>query len=144
MRIAVTNWTRRLVGGTEGYVQAIVTTLAARGIDVALWTEDDSGSGSKISVPCGVAHWCVGESDAASALAGLRRWKPDLIYAHGLRDLTLEHQTLDLAPGIFFAHSYHGICISGTKTFARPEIEACHRPFGVGCLACYYPRRCGG
>src|SRR5262245_32627556 len=134
MRIAVTNWTRRLVGGTEGYVQAVVAALAARGLDIALWTERHSGSGARISVPTGVTQWCVEECGTSQALAELRDWKPDLIYGHGLQDHTLAHGTLDLAPGVFFAHSYHGICISGTKTFTRPRIESCHRPFGIGCL----------
>src|SRR5262249_6256429 len=99
---------------------------------------------ARIAVPASVREWCVEESSASKALARLRDWRPDLIYGHGLQDHTLAHRILDLAPGVFFAHNYHGICISGTKTFTRPEIEACHRPFGLGCLGCYYPRRCGG
>ena len=144
MRIAVTNWTRGLVGGTEGYVQGVVAALAARGAQVALLTESQSGGGAQIAVPPGVAEWCVEERGMAAALAGLRAWNPDLIYGHGLHDHTLVQRVLDLAPGVYFAHNYTGICISGTKTFTRPEVEACHRPFGAGCLACYYPRRCGG
>ena len=41
MRIAITNWSRRVVGGTEGYIQAVIPALAARGLEVALWTEQD-------------------------------------------------------------------------------------------------------
>src|ERR1051326_5965213 len=145
MRIALTNWSRRVVGGTEGYVQAVLPALAARGVDVALWTERDGADDrALIEVPGGGAAWCVADQGAPSALAGLRGWRPDLSYGHGLYEPANAHDTPDIAPGVFFAHTDHGICISGTKTFTRPDIEACHRPFGLGCLGCYYPRRCGG
>ncbi|MFL5340327.1 MAG: glycosyltransferase family 4 protein [Gemmataceae bacterium] len=145
MRIAITNWSRRVVGGTEGYIQAVIAALAARGLEVALWTEQDEPTDREaMEVPVGISSWCVADCGPQAALDELRAWRPDLVFGHGLRDDAGERAILDLAPAVFFAHSYHGICISGTKTFTLPTIEACHRPFGGGCLLCYYPRRCGG
>ena len=45
---------------------------------------------------------------------------------------------------MLIAHNYHGICVSGTKTWNRPHVEPCTRPFGAGCLLAYFPRQCGG
>jgi glycosyltransferase involved in cell wall biosynthesis len=41
-------------------------------------------------------------------------------------------------------HNYHGTCISGAKRFAFPVMRPCTRRFGIPCLLCYFPRRCGG
>jgi glycosyltransferase involved in cell wall biosynthesis len=91
-----------------------------------------------------VPVWSAAESGAAQALAKLRRWSPDLIYAHGLLDPELEASTIEVAPSVFFAHSYYGTCISGTKTFKHPVVRPCGRRFGWQCMVQYYPRRCGG
>ena len=69
---------------------------------------------------------------------------PGLVYVHGLQDPQIEHQLLDIAPAVCFAHNYYGTCISGGKTFKNPTMTPCHRVFGGACLVRYYPRRCGG
>ncbi len=134
-----------MVGGVERYIDSVLTALAARGIEVALWTEgDDPANRAAIRSPEGSPSWCVAELGESAAFDALRDWKPDLIYGHGFQQPSHTPRTLQYAPGVYFAHAYHGICVSGAKTFTRPQIEACHRPFGLGCLANYYPRRCGG
>jgi glycosyltransferase involved in cell wall biosynthesis len=45
---------------------------------------------------------------------------------------------------VFFAHNYHGTCISGSKCVSFPTHRPCDRRFGSACLAHYLPRRCGG
>ena len=45
---------------------------------------------------------------------------------------------------VLFAHNYHGNCVSGTKRHALPSARPCDRRLGLGCLARYYPCRCGG
>ncbi len=80
----------------------------------------------------------------AAALAALASWQPDVIYAQRLDDLEGEAALLDLAPAVFFLHTYTGTCISGAKAFSRPGARACSRTFGWPCLAHYLPRRCGG
>jgi glycosyltransferase involved in cell wall biosynthesis len=74
----------------------------------------------------------------------MRRWAPDLLYSHGLEDARLESQVLDVAPAVFFAHSYYGTCISGAKTWQFPVVRPCTRHFGPPCLLHFYPHRCGG
>lgn len=56
----------------------------------------------------------------------------------------VEEQILELCPAIFFAHDYAGMCISGGKTLHDPDPHPCGRTLGPGCLAHYYPHRCGG
>jgi glycosyltransferase involved in cell wall biosynthesis len=74
----------------------------------------------------------------------LKQWQPDVIYCHKLNDASLERQILGLAPSVFFAHDYNGMCISGTKSFMFPVMQPCNRRFGWPCLVHYLPNRCGG
>lgn len=145
MRIAVVNWTRRRVGGTETYLGLILPALIEAGHEVAFWHETDVPRNREaIALPEGVPSWDASLLGPARALEELRRWSPDLIYAHGLLSPELEADTLGVAPSIFFAHSYYGTCISGSKTVRRPNVTPCARRFGWRCLLRYYPQGCGG
>jgi glycosyltransferase involved in cell wall biosynthesis len=88
--------------------------------------------------------WSIAGLGRATALEAMRRWRPDVIYAHGLESPELEEEAYDIAPAIFFAHVYVGTCISGVKTTWCPAARSCDRRFGPACLAHYFPRRCGG
>ena len=145
MRIAVVNWSRRRVGGTETYLGLIIPELARVGHELALWHEiDKPANREQIALPEGVPSWCVSEMGERRALAALRDWQPDLIYTHSLMTPRLEAETLKIAPAVFFAHAYYGTCISGGKAFKRPGVSPCDRRFGWECLLHYYPHRCGG
>lgn len=145
MRIAVINWSRRRVGGTETYLGLIIPELARLGHEMAFWHEIDRPSNrEQIELPEGVPAWCVEHMGQERALGALRAWQPDLIYTHSLLTPELEKETLKIAPAIFFAHAYYGTCISGAKTLKSPEVTPCSRRFGWKCLVHYYPRRCGG
>lgn len=145
MRIAVVNWSRRRVGGTETYLGNIMPELRRLGHELFFWHEtDEPRSREPVELPEGTGRCCVREAGAGAALALLRDWRPDLIYTHSLLTPSLEAETLKIAPAAFFAHAYYGTCISGDKTFKRPEVTPCDRRFGRECLSHYFPRRCGG
>jgi glycosyltransferase involved in cell wall biosynthesis len=145
VRIAITNWSRRKVGGAEIYLNGIIPGLVGAGHTVGFWHEVDlPANREQIGLPDHVPAWCVSDLGRESALAELRQWHPDVIYAHGLSDPTLEAETLTIAPAVFFAHGYYGTCISGAKTFKNPVVTPCSRRFGWQCLFHYYPHRCGG
>ena len=145
MRILVTTWSSRRVGGTETYLERIVTSLSAAGHEIALCYEVDApAERQRIELPPGVASFCVAASGLKATVGAVRVWRPDVIYAHGLLDPDLEGRLLGVAPGVFFAHSYYGTCISGEKTHKFPVMQPCGRRFGPPCLALYFPRRCGG
>jgi len=144
MRILVTNWTRRRVGGTETYLGRIMALIAGRGHDIGFAYEMDAPADrTEIPLPSAAAIFAIAEG-RDEALARVRAWKPDVIYAHGLVDPDLEERLLEIAPSVFFAHAYYGTCISGEKTHKFPVIQPCDRRFGAACLALFYPRRCGG
>jgi len=145
LSIAVINWSRRRVGGTETYLGLIIPALIEAGHEVAFWHETDvPRNRDLIALPEGVASWNASTLGRARALEELRRWSPDLIYAHGLLSPELEADTLGVAPSIFFAHAYYGTCISGSKTVRRPDVTPCARRFGWRCLLRFYPQGCGG
>ncbi|MFQ5705303.1 MAG: glycosyltransferase family 4 protein [Gemmatimonadales bacterium] len=145
MRIALVNWSGRQTGGPEVYLHDIAPHLAAAGHDVAFLYETDEPAGRpSIAMPEGVARWHVGELGASGALSRLRSWNPDLIYVHGLLDTDLETAITEVAPAVFFGHSYYGTCVSGNKTFTNVQVRPCSRRFGWQCLLHYHPHRCGG
>jgi glycosyltransferase involved in cell wall biosynthesis len=144
MRIAVLSWSNRVVGGVEEYLRKFLPAAAAAGHEVAFWYEADRPADRAAVIPPGTPAWSVAERGAAGALAALRAWRPDVIYAHGLRSPALEERAYAVAPAVFFAHVYVGTCISGAKMTRLPAAAPCGRRFGAACLAHYFPRRCGG
>lgn len=145
MRIAIINWSNRRIGGTGTYLSAVVPRLRRAGHEIALWHEVNTPADyDPIPMPPDSPVWSMSELGLESALAALSSWQPDLLYAHGLLDPTVERRTLDIAPSVFFAHNYYGTCISGSKTVRRPTASPCGRTFGWQCLAHYYPKGCGG
>ena len=143
-RIAIVSHSRARLGGVESYVATLVPALQRAGHAVGCWFETaghgaDSVIGPNDQVPC----WVASEQTGA-AVGELAAWKPDVVYAHGLASPSHERALMGVAPAVFFAHSYYGVCISGTKSWQVPVVQPCQRRFGPACLAEYYPRRCGG
>jgi glycosyltransferase involved in cell wall biosynthesis len=119
--------------------------LHSAGHDVALWHEVDRPSDRGVlPLPAGAPVWSVSTLGLQRAADALREWQPDLLYAHGMLDPSVEERALEAAPAVLFAHDYYGTCISGLKTLTQPVVTPCSRKFGWQCLAQYYPRRCGG
>lgn len=143
MRIAVVTQSRDRVGGVEAYLHALLPSLAHR-YDVAFWSATDTISNrGAIVLPSGVPGERL-DATADGALRQLRAWRPDVVFSHGLEDPCVESAILGLGPAVAVQHTYHGTCISGTKTMSWPGVTQCTRAFGPGCLAQYFPRRCGG
>jgi glycosyltransferase involved in cell wall biosynthesis len=144
MRIAIVNSHLERVGGVESYLTRLLPALLERGHELSYLSEVAPSLGRDLIVlPAGTERWCLAEGPDG-ALDAFRRWRPQLIFAHGLRSPAFETALLDIAPGVFYAHGYYGACISGSKTLAFPSIRPCTRRFGPACIACYFPRRCGG
>jgi len=145
MRVAVANWHRRVVGGAESYIKGVVAALESAGVELAMLSErDDAPDREKIELSAGAPTWCVSEIGEQAALAAMRAWCPDVVYVHLIESTALEARLLEIAPAVLFAHSYHGMCISGEKTFKFPDVRPCALPFGWKCLLHFYPNRCGG
>jgi glycosyltransferase involved in cell wall biosynthesis len=145
MRIAIVHWSNRQIGGTGTYLGTVLPYLHQAGHHMALFHELDAPTDhAPIALPPGTPSWNIETMGLDAALAALREWRPDLIYAHGLHEPATEARVLDVAPAVFFAHDYYGTCISGSKAFSRPVITPCDRTFGWPCLVQYFPRGCGG
>jgi glycosyltransferase involved in cell wall biosynthesis len=145
MRIAIVNWSRRKEGGAESSIDATLSELCFLQHQVAFVSETDVPAGREwIAVPGGSPQWCASYLGIERTLAALRSWKPAVVYCHGLLNPRFEAEILRIAPAVFYAHSYYGTCISGTKSFGRPAMVPCNRRFGWGCFFHYHVRRCGG
>ena len=145
MRIAIVNTHHARVGGVETYLDAVIPALDAAGHQIALLSELDSPpSLPRIRLPGGAPAWCASEMGSAAALDVLAGWRPDVIYVHGMEDLSAAERIVESAPAVLFAHGYYGTCISGNKMFSAPRLRPCARRFGWRCLIQYYPHRCGG
>jgi glycosyltransferase involved in cell wall biosynthesis len=145
MRIAIINWSSRLVGGIETYLNALIPELVNAGNEVSFFCEaDEPVEREQITLAPAIESWCASALGSEQALQALRNWKPDVLYTHKLDDPELEAEIMAIAPAVFFAHDYHGMCISGTKTHQFPIARPCDRRLGAACLLHYFPRRCGG
>ncbi len=145
MRIAVISWSSRRVGGVEDYCSVIIPALHGAGSDVLFWHEVDTPDDRMaIDLPADVLDICAARVGLDASIRRLRDWKPDVLYVQGLNDVKAEAMLLDVAPAVFFLHTYTATCISGTKMFARPRPAPCDRRFGVPCLVHYLPHGCGG
>src|SRR5437773_1155458 len=116
VRIAVLNWSRRRAGGIETYLSALIPELARVGHDVGFLYEVDAPRQSEpIPLEATSGTWAVEELGCEQAIDRLRDWQPQILYSHGLLSPDLESKLLNVAPAMFFAHSYYGTCISGAK-----------------------------
>ncbi len=119
--------------------------LHAAGAEVAFFHEVDIPAERPALEAAGkLRRFSVAASGPDRALGDLAKWKPDVVYIHGLQDLRTAERLLEIAPSVTFVHTYIGTCISGTKTHLAPSPAACSRQLGPACLALYLPRRCGG
>jgi glycosyltransferase involved in cell wall biosynthesis len=144
MRIAVTSWTIRQIGGVESYLGTVIPAMRARGFDVAFFHEVDP-SPERVRLDTADAPVFSAASMGLEAAArALRAWKPDVMYQHGLRDPHTFERLTAIAPSVTFIHTYLGTCVSGTKTHTRPHAIPCEKRFGPMCLVHYFPRGCGG
>jgi glycosyltransferase involved in cell wall biosynthesis len=145
MRVAIVNSSSRRVGGIEDYICLLLPALQSAGLDVAFLHERSTPADRRaIEPPPGVPSWCAADIGANAALDALRAWKPDVLYVQGNDDIALQRRLLDVAPAVLFLHTYTGTCISGQKTWTRPDVIPCTREFGPLCLAHYFPHGCGG
>ena len=145
MRVAIVNSSHRLVAGIETYLNRVAPGLLEHGCELAFFAEAHGlGTRPEIIAANDVPVWCITELGANAAFAALLKWRPDVIYVHGLHDIAVEAKLLTIAPAVFYAHAYTGTCISSRKSFRTPAVEPCDRRFGAACLAYYYVRRCGG
>jgi len=145
VRIAILTHSNRIIGGAESYVSQIVPHLIHSGIEIGFWHELDTPEDRiAFTINDSCPAWCVSKMGLKSALRSLVEWKPDIVFGHGLFSPAAEEKTQTIARPILDAHTYVGTCISGMKTFKRPLVVPCERIFGKSCLACFFPRRCGG
>lgn len=145
MRIAIATSTARLVGGAEAYLDLVVPLLKQMGHETLLICEADvPAERRRISFGSDTPLKCIQELGLEASLAELVRWRPSVIYSHGMSDAELESRLTTIAPCVRFVHAYYGTCISGGKTFKHPVPLPCERRFGALCLAHFYPHRCGG
>ncbi len=145
VRLLIGSHSTLVRGGAEAFLRGVVPALEKRGWDVRFLLEsrapgDELGSEHTERT----IATCPPRSDTSQALQTVRKWRPDVVLQNGLLDPRLEADLFGIAPVVLFAHGYYGTCISGSKRWAFPSLQVCHRKFGPACLALYFPRRCGG
>lgn len=144
MRILLATTNSQVTGGTETYLRALIPMLRQRGFEIGLLTSAAPNSGQLPLAPVPLPSWTLSHRHLGEMLKEVSQWQPSVVYAHGLNDPTLEAAVAEQFPTVYYAHNYGGTCASGNKSFAFPSVQPCERPLGLGCLALYLPRRCGG
>ena len=143
MRIAIATRYRQRVGGVESYLETLLPALDRRGHALLLLSED-AGTTRPIALPDRATFETLSAGGLERAVRALAAWRPDVVFLQGMSEARSEAALVPIAPTALFLHSYHGTCISGTKTHAFPGTSPCVRVLGPGCLAQFFPRRCGG
>ena len=132
------------MGGVESHLRFLLPALAPRVGAVALLTRE-SGDPGPDGVPTAGVEWLPVSGDTPGDLsAAAAAWKPDVVYSHGFGPPEYEAALVARFPTAVFMHNHGGLCVSGTKCHAFPVPQPCTRTLGPGCLALWYPRRCGG
>ena len=146
MRILIANWHRNVTGGAEKYLQALLPALLHRGHEVAIAYERavDRSRETVDSPDHAVLSWGVEERSEEAVLNGINKWRPHVVYIHGLENPGFEKKLQIAYRTVLFAHNYYGTCGTGNKCHSFPVIRPCERRFGPACVLLHYPRRCGG
>ena len=142
MRILLANEARAGAGGVETYLASAAEGLRQRGHDVALLFAN-SALDSGPTVIAAAPSWSVADAGLAAAVEQAAQWRPDVCFAHNMRDLDIDRALLDRGPVVKMMHGYFGTCVSGQKAFLAPAPVPCQRLCGPACLVHYVPRRCG-
>ncbi|HZV00683.1 MAG TPA: glycosyltransferase family 4 protein, partial [Planctomycetota bacterium] len=140
MKILVASQNAGVVGGIETYLGAAMRALVGRGHAIAHLHEQPAGGESTVAPPGAVD--ILGDFD--SGFGRCHDWRPDVVFQNELSDPRLGEALARAYPSVALVHAYTATCVSGTKRYARPQVEPCTRTLGLRCLACYFPRRCGG
>lgn len=143
MRILILNDGVSDVGGVQAYLDTVIPALEERGHSVAIAYCSDSGSDEAAGVTRRLLRFRFTHQQSTDTLAGIRRWSPDICFAHNMRDLDVESALSGIAPIVKFMHGYFGTCVSGQKMHGFPGPAVCDRRFGLSCAALFFPRRCG-
>ena len=142
MRILLANEARAGAGGVETYLAAIAGGLRERGHSVALLFANSAAEFGPTAIDT-TEQWSVADSGLRPAIEQARAWRPDVCFAHNMRDLDVEEALLGAWPVVKMMHGYFGTCVSGQKAFLSPRPAPCARTCGPACLLHYAPRRCG-
>jgi glycosyltransferase involved in cell wall biosynthesis len=143
MRLLISCYFTRVIGGTETYLRAVIPLLRDRGIEVAVLTRAEAPPEPDGVIPHGVPWLSAAGQSPDELVLTAARWNPSVVYTHGLGTPEFEAGLAERFPTVFYSHNYGGTCVSGTKCHAFPGVQPCGRRLGPACLALYLPRRCG-
>lgn len=146
MRIVIATPHRKVIGGAEAYLKALIPELLKRGHEIGLACDHNSDAQDDAIDPEGymLPAWCHEELGTQVILQRVAAFRPDIVYTQGLSSPELEAELLNTHPSVLFAHGYYGTCATGRKCHATPHYRPCARRFGPVCLLLHYPARCGG
>jgi len=144
LKLLVCTAARGIGGGSDTYLKAVFPHLSTLGLRLALLFENDAAGTETIDTGVTLERTIrLTSTKRVDVLAAMQDWRPDVVYNNGMFDLDFEVE-LTRFPVVYFAHNYAGTCVSGSKCHSWPAPVPCSRTFGPGCLAYYFPSRCGG
>jgi len=141
MRILVANDNQSVLGGAETYLRAVLRLLGERGHELGLVCAYPPIAGLPTVGFPELPIWVAPR--AADVLAVAEKWRPDVVFSQDYADPSVDAALARRFPTVLFMHNYSGACVSGTKYQSARGVP-CSRPLGLGCLALYFPRGCGG
>src|SRR5438309_11354304 len=101
MKIAITTHAMQRIGGVETYLSDIIPALRQAGHELIIACERGTvlpGGDAIDTRGVGVDVLAADALGFDTVVDGVRRWRPDVIYAHGMLDPRLEGALTQLAP----------------------------------------------
>ena len=136
MRILLANEARAGAGGVETYLAAAAEGLRRRGHDVALLFAN-SALDAGPTVIAAAPSWSVADGGLAAAVEQAAHWRPDVCFAHNMRDLDIDRALLERGPVMKMMRSAFGTCVSGPEGISRARAVAVPPPVRTACLVHY-------
>lgn len=129
------------LGGAELYMFNQISLLAEAGVEntVIYWNEHpETFAADKYPV------YHITESNPARLpriQTIIEAVRPTIVYLHTVYDPAVIAAVSQLRPTIVYMHDFHPVCPGLAKFFRRGQ-AVCTRPYGLGCVAMIYLRRC--
>lgn len=138
MRVLLLNHLARPInGGANRVVVETCRFLTQNGHQTLLGCYTDGPS----EVPCPVEF--LPDGGPPGTLRDLcLRWKPDIIQVHSVPREDLLAEAAAAAPSTLFLHDQTWFCSGGDRM--TRNLQPCHRPHGIACLAWHYLQGCAG
>lgn len=129
------------LGGAELYMHSQISLLENAGVEnLVVYWQDHPKTFQDADYP---VHF-IGENGTVHLprlQSIIEESQPTIAYLHTVRNPDVIATVCQMKPAVIYMHDFHAVC-PGLAKFYRRGQDICTRPYGLGCVAMIYLRRC--